>query len=324
MSLSKREFLTFGVAGTAAAALPAWAQPKALFETINMFVPAAPGGGWDGTARAIERAAKAAGLVGAMQFENVGGAGGMVGLPRFVNQRKGQGNSLMVGGSVMVGAAISNKSSVTMRNVTPIARLTEEAGVVVVPASGKIKTWNELVAALKSNPKAVSVAGGSAGGTDHLILGLMVKALGRNPREAAYVAFAGGGPANAAIIGGQVVAGISGYSEFEEQIKAGRMIPLATTGRTRIPGVNVPTMTELGMNLVMANWRGVFAPPGITNAQRDALINFVSQVKESAAWQQELVTRKWSDAFLTEIPFEREIRWDIERTEVVMKDLGLA
>jgi putative tricarboxylic transport membrane protein len=324
MSLSKREFLTFGVAGTAAAALPAWAQPKALFETINMFVPAAPGGGWDGTARAIERAAKAAGLVGTMQFENVGGAGGMVGLPRFVNQRKGQGNSLMVGGSVMVGAAISNKSPVTMRNVTPIARLTEEAGVVVVPASGKIKTWNELVAALKSNPKAVSVAGGSAGGTDHLILGLMVKALGRNPREAAYVAFAGGGPANAAIIGGQVVAGISGYSEFEEQIKAGRMIPLATTGRTRIPGVNVPTMTELGMNLVMANWRGVFAPPGITNAQRDALINFVSQVKESAAWQQEIVTRKWSDAFLTEIPFEREIRWDIERTEVVMKDLGLA
>ena len=324
MSLSKREFLTFGVAGTAAAALPAWAQPKALFETINMFVPAAPGGGWDGTARAIERAAKAAGLVGTMQFENVGGAGGMVGLPRFVNQRKGQGNSLMVGGSVMVGAAISNKSPVTMRNVTPIARLTEEAGVVVVPASGKIKTWNELVAALKSNPKAVSVAGGSAGGTDHLILGLMVKALGRNPREAAYVAFAGGGPANAAIIGGQVVAGISGYSEFEEQIKAGRMIPLATSGRTRIPGVNVPTMTELGMNLVMANWRGVFAPPGIANAQRDALINFVSQLKDSAAWQQELVTRKWSDAFLTEVPFEREIRWDIERTEVVMKDLGLA
>lgn len=324
MSVSKRQFLTVGAAGAAIAVLPAWAQPKALFETINMFVPAAPGGGWDGTARAIERSAKAAGLVGTMQFENVGGAGGMVGLPRFVNQRKGQGNALMVGGSVMVGAAIANKSPVTMRDVTPIARLTEEAGVVVVPANGKIKTWNELVAALKSNPKAVSVAGGSAGGTDHLILGLMVKSLGRNPREAAYVAFAGGGPANAAIIGGQVAAGISGYSEFEEQIKAGRMIPLATSGRTRIPGVNVPTMTELGMNLVMANWRGVFAPPGITNAQRDALINFVSQVRNSTAWQQELVTRKWSDAFLTEIPFEREIRWDIERTEAVMKDLGLA
>jgi len=324
MTITKRDFLGLAAASGAVAVAPAWAQGKPLFDTINMFVPAAPGGGWDGTARAIERSAKAAGLVGNMAFENVGGAGGMVGLPRFVNQRKGQGNTLMVGGSVMVGAAIANKSPVTMRNVTPIARLTEEAGVVVVPANGKIKTWNELVAALKDNPKAVSVAGGSAGGTDHLILGLMVKALGRNPKEAAYVAFAGGGPANAAIIGGQVVAGISGYSEFEEQIKAGRMIPLATSGRTRIPGVNVPTMSELGMNLVMANWRGVFAPPGVTNAQRDGLINFVVQMKNSAAWQQELVTRKWSDAFLTELPFEREIRWDIERTEAVMKDLGLA
>lgn len=324
MSISKRDLLGLGAASAGLACLPAWAQGKPLFETLNMFVPAAPGGGWDGTARALERAAKASGLVGNMAFENVGGAGGMVGLPRFVNQRKGQGNSLMVGGSVMVGAGIANKSPVTMRNVTPIARLTEEAGVVVVPANGKIKTWKELVAAISANPKAVSVAGGSAGGTDHLILGLLVKALGRNPKEAAYVAFAGGGPANAAIIGGQVVAGISGYSEFEDQIKAGRMIPLATSGGTRIPGVNVPTMTELGVNLVMANWRGVFAPPGITQAQRDALINFVSQVRNSPAWQQELVTRKWADAFMTELPFEREIKWDIERTESVMKDLGLA
>jgi putative tricarboxylic transport membrane protein len=230
----------------------------------------------------------------------------------------------MIGGSVMVGAAIANKSPITMRDVTPIARLTEEAGVIVVPSSGKIKTWNELIAALKANPKAVSVAGGSAGGTDHLILGLMIKALGRNPKEGAYVAFAGGGPANAAIIGGQVTAGISGYSEFEEQIKAGRMIPLATSGRTRIPGVNVPTMTELGLNVVLANWRGVFAPPGINESQRNALIDLMTRTVATSAWKNELVTRKWSDAFLTEQPFLREVNWDIERTTAVMKDLGLA
>ncbi len=324
MSLTKREFLKYSAAAGAGMALPAWAQGKPMFDTINMFVPAAPGGGWDGTARAIERSAKAAGLVGNMQFENVGGAGGMVGLPRFVNQRKGQGNSLMVGGSVMVGAAIANKSPVTMKDVTPIARLTEEAGVVVVPASGKIKTWKDLTDALRANPKAVSVAGGSAGGTDHLILGLMIKALGRNPREAAYVAFAGGGPANAAILGGQVVAGISGYSEFEEQIKAGKMIALATSGNRRIPGVNVPTMTELGLNVTMANWRGVFAPPGLSNTQREGLINFVSAVVKSDGWQKELETRKWTDVFMTELPFQRELASDIAKTEAVMKDLGLA
>ncbi len=324
MKFSKRDFIQFSALAGAGMAWPAWAQTRPLFDAMHLFVPAAPGGGWDGTARALERAAKAAGLVGQMQVENVGGAGGMVGLPRYVNQRKGQGNSLMVGGSVMVGAAIANKSPVTMKDVTPIARLTEEPGVVVVPAGGKIKNWAEFLAALKENPKAVPVAGGSAGGTDHLILGLMVKSLGRNPREAAYVAFAGGGPANAAILGGQVSAGISGYSEVEEHIKAGKMIPLATSGRTRIAGVNVPTMTELGLNLVMANWRGVFAPPGISPGQRDRLVDFVTRVASSEAWKAELTQRKWSDALLTDDPFAREVGWDIERITVVMKDLGLA
>jgi len=324
MTISKRDFLSMGGALGAGLALPAWAQAKPLFDTINMFVPAAPGGGWDGTARAIERAAKASGLVGNFQFENVGGAGGMIGLPRFVNQRKGQGNSLMVGGSVMVGAGITNKSPVTMRNVVPVARLTEESSVIVVPAGGKIKTWNELVAALKANPKAVSVAGGSAGGTDHIVLGLMIKELGRNPREAAYVAFAGGGPANAAILGNQVTAGVSGYSEFEEQIKAGRMIPLAVSGNIRIPGVNVPTMRELGLNVAVANWRGVFAAPGVTTAQRDKLVELMSKLNQSTAWQQELVTRKWTGVYLADLPFEREINKDIADTEAVLKDLGLA
>ena len=324
MNLSKRDFLGFGAAAGASLALPTWAQGKPLFDTLNMFVPAAPGGGGDGTARAIERAAKAAGLVGNMAFENVGGAGGMVGLPRFVNQRKGQGNTLMVGGSVMIGAGIANKSPITIKNITPIARLTEEAGVIVVPASGKIKTWKELEAAIKANPKTVSVAGGSAGGTDHLILGMLIKALGKNPREAAYVAFAGGGPANAAILGNQVVAGISGYSEFEEQIKAGKMIPLAISGKSRIPGVNVPTLQELGVNVSESNWRGVFAPPGISAAQREAMIDFITKLNASAQWRQELETRKWTDAFMTERPFERDLAKDIEDKIVLMKELGLA
>ena len=323
-NLTRRTMLNTGAAAAAALALPRRALAKPLFEEIHMFVPAAPGGGWDGTARAIERAAKAAGLVGSMRFENVGGAGGMVGLPRFVNQRKGQGNSLMVGGSVMVGAGITNKSPVTMRNVTPIARLTEEAGVIVVPAGGKLKTWADIVAAIKADPKAVPVAGGSAGGTDHQLLGLVVKALGRNPREAAYVAFAGGGPANAAILGGQVAAGISGYSEFAEQIKAGKMIALAVSGNKRIPGVDVPTLSELGVPVTAANWRGVFAAPEISTAQRDALVGFMTKVHASPSWKQELETRKWTDVFLAGDAFGKEIGASIQATEGVLKDLGLA
>jgi putative tricarboxylic transport membrane protein len=324
MTISKRNFLRFGAASGAALSLPTLAQGKPLFDTVSMFVPAAPGGGWDGTARALERAAKSINVVGNMQFENVGGAGGMVGLPRFVNQRKGQGNALMVGGSVMVGAGIANKSPVTIKDVTPLARLTDESTVLVVPSAGRFKTFKDLVAAMKANPKSVSVAGGSAGGTDHLVLGMMVKALGANPKDAAYVAFAGGGPATAAILGNQVAAGISGYSEFEEHIKSGKMIALASSGRQRIVGTTVPTMTELGLNVIMTNWRGIFAAPGISAAQRGQLMDLVGRIVTSPAWKNELVTRKWDDAYLTEEPFVRELNWDIERTTALMKDLGLA
>ena len=323
MKTTRREFLmTAGALGAATLPWPAYAAP--LFDSILMFVPAAPGGGWDGTARAIEQACKSADLVGSFQFENVGGSGGMVGLPRLVNQRKAQANALMVAGSVMIGAAISAKSPIGIQSVVPIAKLTEESGVVVVPANSPIKSFAELVAAFKADPRKVPVAGGSAGGTDHILLGLMLKALGRNPKEAAYVAFAGGGPANAAIIGGQVAAGISGYSEFEEQIKGGRMRPLAVSGESRIPGVSVPTLREQGMNVVSANWRGVFGAPGIQPAQRAALEKLIAAMRVTAGWKQILTTRRWADAYQAGGAFEKYIAQDVTDTVAVMKDLGLA
>lgn len=322
MKISRRQFV---IGSTVVGSFPStlFANPSRMFETINMFIPAGPGGGWDGTGRAIEAACKGAGLVDSFQFENVGGAGGMVGLPRFVNQRKGQGNALMVGGSVMVGAGITNKSPVTMKDVTPIARLTEEAGVIVVPTSGKIQNWKDLATALTSNPKAVSVAGGSAGGTDHQLLGLILKALGKSPKDGAYVAFAGGGPANAAIIGGQVVAGISGYSEFEAQIAAGKMKAIAVSGNKRIPGVDVPTLKELGVNVTAANWRGVFAAPGLKEADRAKLEDLMKKMVASSQWKETLRTRKWTDVFVSGAEFQTQISKDLVETEAVLKDLGL-
>jgi putative tricarboxylic transport membrane protein len=326
MTMTRRQVLATApfAAGLAALGLPGSAVAQARFDSIFMFVPAGPGGGWDGTGRAIEQAARAAGLVGNFQFENVGGAGGMVGLPRFVNQRRNQANALMVGGSVMVGAGITNKSPVTIANVQPVARLTEEAGVIVVPGNSELKSWADLAAKFKANPGAVPVGGGSAGGTDHIALGLILKALGRNPREASYVAFAGGGPANAAILGGQVGAGISGYSEFAEQIKAGRMRALATTGSSRIPGTDIPTLKELGVDVTAANWRGVFCPPGLSAAQRDALIGLMTAVHATPQWKEILATRAWDDAFLAGDAFGTYLRQDITATEGVLKDLGLA
>jgi len=326
MKINRRKFIAFAGASAAVLGMPNWAsaQSKVVFDSLNIFVPAAPGGGWDGLGRAIEAASKASGLTNSIQVENVGGAGGMVGLPKFVNEKKGQGNTIMIGGSVMVGAGITNKSPVTIKDVIPIARLTEEAGAIVVPTSGKIKNWNDFVEALKINPKAVSVAGGSAGGTDHQLLGLIIKTLGRNAKDAAYVAFQGGGPANAAILGGQVSAGIAGYSEVEEHINSGKMKIIAVSGNTRIPGVNAPTIKELGLNVVAANWRGIFAAPGVSAEQKSKITDYITKLNNSTAWKKTLTERKWTNVFLTGDAFQKALNEDIKNTEGVLKDLGLA
>jgi putative tricarboxylic transport membrane protein len=312
------------IAATAALGLaPRLAAAQQRFASLYVFVPAGPGGGWDGLGRAIEQAARAANLVGTFQFENVGGAGGMVGLPRFLSQRRARADAVMIGGSVMVGAALTNKTPVSLQNTVPVARMTEEAGVIIVPANSPYQTIAQLADALKANPRAVSVAGGSAGGTDHIILGLMLQKLGRQPREASFVAFPGGGPAQAAILGGQVAAGISGWSEFSEQIKAGRVRALATTGERRLDPA-VPTLKESGLDVVATNWRGVFGAPGINATQRQALVDLMTAIHASEGWRRILADRGWEDAFLTGAPFDQFLERDRAETESVLKDLGLA
>ncbi|MBL6455453.1 tripartite tricarboxylate transporter substrate binding protein [Belnapia sp. T6] len=318
-----RRHLLAAAAGLLAASRIGEARAQQRLASLYMFIPAGPGGGWDGLGRAIEQVARQGSLVGSFQFENVGGAGGSVGLPRFVGQRRGRPDALMVAGSIMVGATLTNKTPVGLKDVTPIARMTEEAGVVVVPASSEIKDLKGLLDALKANPGGTSIAGGSAGGTDHITLGLILKALGRSAKEGSYVAFAGGGPAQAAILGAQVKAGISGLSEFAEQIKSGRMRALATTGETRSDPA-IPTLKESGIDVVMTNWRGVFAPPGIRPDARDKLVALITELHDLPAWKEMLKTRDWDDAFLTGDAFSAFLTEDVQKTEAVLKEIGLA
>jgi putative tricarboxylic transport membrane protein len=323
MPLHRRALLPWLLAAQGFGAARAQQQSAPRMASLYMFIPAGPGGGWDGLGRAIEQAARQAGLVGSFQFENVGGAGGTVGLPRFISQRRGRPDSLMVAGSVMVGATLTNRTPVGIKDIVPIARMTEEVGAIVVPASSEIRDIAGLLGALRANPGAVSVGGGSAGGTDHITLGLILKALGRSAREGSYVAFAGGGPANAAILGAQVKAGISGLSEFAEQIKAGRMRALATTGAIRNDPA-IPTLRESGADVVISNWRGVFAAPGIRPEAREALVRLMTDVHASPGWKEILQTRGWEDAFLTGDAFDRFLEQDRVQTEAVLKEIGLA
>lgn len=289
----------------------------------TIIAPAAPGGGWDQTARTIQTVMQKEGISGNVQVQNVPGAGGTIGLAQFASQNKGNANALIVGGYVMVGAILTNKAPVTLKDVTPIARLTGEYEAIVVPASSPFKTMGDLVEALKANPGAVSWGGGSAGGTDHILAGLIAKAVGVDPTKVNYIAFSGGGEALAAILGSQVSAGVSGYGEFESQIKAGTLRLLAISSDERVEGIDGPTLKESGVDVALQNWRMVAAAPGISAEQKAAISADIEKMVTSATWKETLATKGWADTYLAGAAFDEQLAKDISSTETVLKDIGL-
>ena len=284
---------------------------SAMAADYKILAPAAPGGGWDQTARTMQAVMQEDGISGNVQVTNVPGAGGTIGLAQFVNQSKGNPEDLIVGGYVMVGAILTNASPVDLTMVTPIARLTGEQEAIVVPAASEIQTIGDLVEKLKADPGSVSWGGGSAGGTDHILAGLVAKAAGVDPTKVNYIAYSGGGEALAAILGNQVTAGVSGLSEFESQVEAGSLRLLALSGDERIEGIDAPTLKEAGLDVSLENWRMVAAAPGITDEQKAAITADIEKLATSDAWKQELATRGWDDRFLAGADFEAQLATDI-------------
>jgi putative tricarboxylic transport membrane protein len=304
----------------AAAGLPG-ATAQAM-DDLRIIAPAKPGGGWDQTARALAEVMAAGGAKG-ITVENVPGAGGTVGLAQLIDQEKGKPNVLMVNGLVMIGAILTNQSPVDLSMTTPIARLTGEYEVIVVPAASEIKTLADLAAKMKADAGAVAIGGGSAGGTDHIIAGLVVKAAGGDVTKLNYVPFSGGGEALAAILGGHVVAGISGLSEWSGQIASGELRALGITAPERQAGIDIPTLKEQGIDVVLANWRAIVAPPGLDDAQKKALLDAVDAAAKSEGWKKVLADKKWTDLYLPGDDFAKLLAAETALTTDVLKSVGL-
>lgn len=301
----------------AALSLPAFAND------YTIMAPAAPGGGWDSTARTMQEVMQAEGISSSVQVQNVAGAGGTVGLAQFASSTAGDPSQLIVGGYVMVGAILTNASPVSLKDVTPIARLTGEAVAIAVPANSPIQTIGELVDQMKADPGAVSWAGGSAGGVDHITVGLLAKAAGVDPTKINYVAFSGGGEALAAVLGGQVTAGISGVGEFLPQVEAGAMRILAVSTADRWPNTDAPTLKESGYDVDVMNWRMVAAAPGLSDEQKAQVAADIDKLAKSAGWKAALETKGWADTYLSGADFDAQLAKDIDTTTAILKDVGL-
>ncbi|MCX0269889.1 tripartite tricarboxylate transporter substrate-binding protein [Nocardia zapadnayensis] len=291
---------------------------------VRIMVPNSPGGGYDITARTSAKAMEDAGIARSVEVFNLPGAGGTVGLGRLVGE-KGNGKLVMQMGLGVVGSVYTNKSPSKLTDTTPIARLIDEPDIIVVSKNSEYTSIDELVAEWKANPGAVPVGGGSSpGGPDHLAPMLVAKAIGIEPKAVNYVPFDGGGELLASVLGNKIAFGVSGVGEYLDQIQAGELRVLAVTGPERIDGVNAPTLKESGIDVEFTNWRGVVAPPGISDEQRQALIDAYTEMHDSAEWKEAVRANGWGDAFLSGAEFGTFIQQQTDQCGAVLKDLGLA
>jgi putative tricarboxylic transport membrane protein len=324
MTLTRRTVLA-GALGVPALALTGCAGTVARpgdLSRLRIMAPASPGGGWDTTARLLQRVIRSTGLARNVQVFNVEGAGGTIGLGQL--SRESDDALLMMMGLVMVGAVETNKSAVKLTDVTPIARLVGEAEIVVVPGNSPYDTLEAFVAAWKDDTRGLPVAGGSAGGTDQILAGLLAGAGGVDPRAINYIAYSGGGESLAALLGGKVAAGISGVGEYGPQVQSGDLKGLAVSSEQRSAQVpDVPTITEAGYDVVLSNWRGLMSHPRLTPEARTALTELVTRAHDTEEWRDVLTKNGFDDVFLAGEEFAGFLVEEEQRVQAILSDIGL-
>ena len=291
---------------------------------LRIMVPNSAGGGYDITARTAAKVMEDKKITDGTEVFNLEGAGGTVGLARTVNE-KGNASLAMLMGLGVVGASYTNKSESTLADTTPIVKLIEEYSGVMVPKDSEFKTINDLVDAWKADPGSLSVGGGSSpGGPDHLLPMQLAQAVGVDPKKVRFVSYDGGGDLLPALLGNKIDFATSGPGEFKDQIANGDIRVLATSGAEPVEGIDAPSLSEAGIDLVFTNWRGVVAPPGITDEERDRLIGVFEEMHKTQEWKDALEANNWADAFETGDDFDAFLKEQDKQVQDTLGELGLA
>ncbi|MFO1072316.1 MAG: tripartite tricarboxylate transporter substrate binding protein [Geminicoccaceae bacterium] len=280
------------LAGPTAAALAA-----PVLERLEIIAPAATGSGWSQTAQAMKAALEGEGLVGRVEIQQVPGAGGTVGLARFVKDRHGPGDAVLLTGLIMLGAELASRPAATLADTTPLARLAGDYEVVVVPTSSPLRSLADLMTALRADTRAVAWAGGSLGGTDHILAALLTRQAGGDPARMRYAPYAGGGESLPAVLSGAAAVGVNSHEEFAAEIAAGRLRALAISAPQPVPAIGIPTFKEQGVPVELVDWRGVVGAPGLDPAKAQALGGLLARMVQTATWQRLLQERHWLDLY---------------------------
>jgi putative tricarboxylic transport membrane protein len=299
------------------------AAGAADFGRLEFIVPGGPGSGQDQAARAFEEALKSENLVSGTQVTHYAGGGGMIAVSQFLTTKKGNGNAVVTQGAGHLSFPLSNKTPVSLRDVTPLARIAGEYELMVVRSDSEFKTIDDLVAKYKANPASVTWGAGARGSTDHIFYAMISKAVGIPAQKLNFIPHTNTGEIVAAVLGGHVQVGAGGYQDFAPQIEAGKMRVIAVGSAERLKGIDAPTLKEKGIDVVLTNWRGVSAHPSLSAAELDKLSEVFDKMVKSPTWKKMLADKGWNDLYLKRAEYAAFMRAEEERVGAILKDLGM-
>jgi len=303
---------------------PQGGAPGGSSARLGLFVPTAVGGDWDATARALERVLVGAGDIAGAEIVNVPGAAGTAGLPVFAAEWRGRRDAMMLSGMAMVAAAIAARVPVDLAALPPVARLTEEAYAVVVPAASPFADMRALLGALAAEPGARVWAGQGIGAPHHLLLAMICTAVGVDPRRTGYVAFGDEAAALAAAAEGRTEAGFADVADVARPLEEGRVRVLAVSSSTPVAGIDAPTLREAGIDAELADWRALFAPPDTPPAAVAELTGMVARATATDAWAREVQEGGWRGSYLPGDAFAAVLGTERARIAAALQALGLA
>ena len=312
MTLASCVGMTMGIA-------PSVAQAGPDINKIHFLIPGGAGGGWDGTARGTGEALTKAGIVGSASYENMSGGGGGKAIGYLIENAESNYGTLMVNSTPIVIRSLVGRFPHNFRDLTMIAGTIGDYGAIITSKDSPYKKFKALVAALKKNPRDVSVGGGSVpGGMDHLVAAMAFQGAGADPTKVKYIPFDAGGKLNAAILSGEVAAGSTGFSEAIALARSGDMRVLAVTSDKRVPAFNdAPTLKEQGIDVSFVNWRGFFAAPGLPEGLANAYRDAIAKMYKTPEWEEVRARNGWVNIHN---PGEKFVSF-LENQETVIKNL---
>ena len=295
-------------------------------ERLHIVIPAGPGGGLDGIAREVGRTLVELDVIEQASFENVSGGGGGRAMAHFLDNAARFEQPLLVNSTPLLVRSLQGLFPYSFRDLTPVAALVADPGVFVARPNDAPADWPTLLTRLRDDPRSVTFGGGSVRGSlDHIVLALALDAAGIDPKQVRYLPYDGGGKAMLALLGGEVDVLSTGLGETVAAIEGGQARPLAVTTAERVAAiVDTPTFAELGFELVFANWRGLFGPPGMSTDDIARHTERLQVLRDSTAWQAVLERRGWEPLTADGAAFVDFLEEQETQLAATLRQLGFA